>query len=355
MEDLTTPPPGTESIATLPGRRPYSPSSFDRLMDAVEQLPLAYWATYLILFAIFSTLLHAAAWLDGTTSPFTLQPVFVLVPFRIAAPLMLMTYLDRVAIDALAAFRPLLNPQENESRLRYQLTTMPALPALLAGLLWMLYFVILALYSPIEEFKGRPLLTPMFLLAGSAAYALGGVFYYHTWHQLRLVHRIHAGVHAFNLFRLAPVFAFSRLTARTGAIFLLLISLTYILFPYPLTDIRALASYLLQILLATLAFVLPLWPTHQRLAAEKRRLQDEAGVRMKEALQRLHAALGDSDPGRLSGIKTAVESLLLERKVLDEIPTWPWQPATFRGVLTALFLPLLLLIVQQVLELWFVP
>lgn len=200
-------------------------------MDAVEQLPLAYWATYLLFFAVCSTLVHAAAWLDGTLPPFTLEPVFVLVPFRIVAPLLLMTYLDRVAIDALAAFRPLLNPRQDEAGLRYQLTTMRALPALLAGLLWLLYFVTLALYSPIEEFKDRPLLTPVFLLAGSAAYALGGVFYYHTWHQLRMVHRMQAGVRAFDLFRLEPVFAFSHLTARTVAIFLLLISLTYILFP----------------------------------------------------------------------------------------------------------------------------
>jgi hypothetical protein len=324
-------------------------------MDAVEQLPVAYWATYLIFFAACSPLVHAAAWLDGTRPPFTVEPVFVLVPFRIVAPLMLMTYLDRVAVQSLGAFRPLLNPKEDEAGLRYQLTTMPALPALLAGLLWLLYFIALAHYNPIEEFKGRPVLTPVFLLAGSAAYALGGVFYYHTWHQLRLVHRMHAGARSFNLFRLAPIFAFSRLTARTGAIFLLLISLTYILFPYPLTDIRALASYLLQILLATLAFVVPLWPTHQRLAAEKRRLQDAAGARMEDALHRLHASLPGIDSQELVGIKTGLESLLLERKVLDEIPTWPWQAATFRGVLTALLLPLLLLVIQQLLELWFKP
>lgn len=61
-------------------------------MDAVEQLSLAYWATYLLFFAVCSTLVHAAAWLDGTLPPFTLEPVFVLVPLRIVAPLLLMTY-----------------------------------------------------------------------------------------------------------------------------------------------------------------------------------------------------------------------------------------------------------------------
>jgi hypothetical protein len=34
------------------------------------------------------------------------------------------------------------------------------------------------------------------------------------------------------------------------------------------------------------------------------------------------------------------------------MPTWPWQPATFRGLLTALLLPLLLLLIQRLLELW---
>jgi hypothetical protein len=124
------------------------------------------------------------------------------------------------------------------------------------------------------------------------------VLYYHTLHQLRLVYRLYAGVRSFNLFRLEPVFAFSRLTALTGGIFLVLISITYILYPYPLGDIRALASYLLQILLAVLAFILPLWPTHQRLAAEKRRLQDEAGARLEASLQQLHEAL--ADPGAVT-------------------------------------------------------
>jgi hypothetical protein len=50
-----------------------------------------------------------------------------------------------------------------------------------------------------------------------------------------------------------------------------------------------------------------------------------------------------------------LESLLFERKMIGEISTWPWQSATVRGVLTALLLPLLLLVIQQWLELWFKP
>lgn len=135
MKDSTRPYQGQQVAATSLRRRLFSPSLVDRLMDAVERLPIPYWLTYLLVLAVWITVVHAAAWVDGTIPPLTLHPVLLLVPFRIVAPLMLMTYLDRVAIDSLAAFRPLLSPSDDEAGLRYQLTNMPALPALIAGLL----------------------------------------------------------------------------------------------------------------------------------------------------------------------------------------------------------------------------
>jgi hypothetical protein len=50
-----------------------------------------------------------------------------------------------------------------------------------------------------------------------------------------------------------------------------------------------------------------------------------------------------------------LESLMLERKLLEAIPTWPWQPNTLRGLLTAFFLPLILFVGQLVIERWFTP
>lgn len=332
---------------------PYPPSWMDRLMGAVERLPLPYWLTYLFLAIVEGLLVHVAAWLDGTITPGVVAPIFLLFPFRTWLALALMTYLNHEARQSLRDFRPLLDSDETATRLAYRLTTMPPLPVLVNNLVGFLYFLFLVLYYPVEWLVDRPLLTPTYLFSGFVSFSLASVIYYYTFHQLRMVHRIYAGVRSFNLFRLQPVYAFSRLTARTGVAYLALISLTLLLFPYPVTDTRAMASYLLQLLLSLLAFVLPLWNTHQRLEAEKRRLQSEVERRLEGMLQQMHHHLDDFDAQAVAERKTGVESLLLERQVLNAIPTWPWQPNTLKALLTALILPLLLLLAQQLLEGWF--
>jgi hypothetical protein len=45
-----------------------------------------------------------------------------------------------------------------------------------------------------------------------------------------------------------------------------------------------------------------------------------------------------------------ITSLSAEREVLARVSTWPWEPATLTGFLTTLVLPVLLWVVQRVLE-----
>jgi hypothetical protein len=327
----------------------------DHLLRAVQRLPISYWLTYLLIAALESVLVHGAAWLDGTTPRWTLQPIFLMFPLRTWISLALITFLNQQAIGALHQFRPLLDSDDEERRLAQLMTTMPVRPVLGVNLLGCLYFLFLALTAPLEAFKGRPLLTPAYLTSGFLAFGVGSVIYYHTYRQLRFVHRIYAGVHSFNLFQMQPVYAFSRLTALTGGAYLLLISLTLLFFPYPLTDRRAILSFLLQMLLTVVALVLPLWDTHQRLAAEKRRLQSAVDRRIETMLEQMHRSIDEFKAQSLEAHKTALESLLLERKVLEGLPTWPWQSSTLHNFLTAIFVPLLLLVVQLVVERWFTP
>ena len=82
---------------------PYPPSYTDRLMSAVERLPLPYWLTYLLLFAAQSLLLHVLTWVEWAP-PFSLIPVLFLFPIWLWGSLAFMTYLDRVAMRAMSAF-----------------------------------------------------------------------------------------------------------------------------------------------------------------------------------------------------------------------------------------------------------
>jgi hypothetical protein len=49
-------------------------------------------------------------------------------------------------------------------------------------------------------------------------------------------------------------------------------------------------------------------------------------------------------------LRDAMTSLEIERSALTRIPTWPWQPETLRGLITALLLPVAVLLIQFVLQ-----
>ena len=51
--------------------------------------------------------------------------------------------------------------------------------------------------------------------------------------------------------------------------------------------------------------------------------------------------------------RATLEILEIERSMLTGIPTWPWQPETLRGLVTALFLQLVLFVLQFVLQRFF--
>ena len=59
------------------------------------------------------------------------------------------------------------------------------------------------------------------------------------------------------------------------------------------------------------------------------------------------------DSLRLSGaddLNKTLSSLEIERAALQRIPTWPWEPGTIRGLAAALLLPIVIWLIQFVLE-----
>jgi hypothetical protein len=49
-------------------------------------------------------------------------------------------------------------------------------------------------------------------------------------------------------------------------------------------------------------------------------------------------------------LKDALTGLENDRNLLQKIPTWPWQPETLRGLLTALLLPVVAFLIHFVLQ-----
>lgn len=102
--------------------------------------------------------------------------------------------------------------------------------------------------------------------------------------------------------------------------------------------------------IGVVAFVTPLFGIHRLMVDEKERMVDEAGARLKTALDGLDARMDDGDLSDIVALHNMIESLELRVRVVERIPTWPWRPETLRAVISLFFAPLLLLVLQLALQ-----
>jgi hypothetical protein len=195
-------------------------------------------------------------------------------------------------------------------------------------------------------------LIPITILVGFISYTTGSVIYYHSIRQLLLVYRTTRMVRHYSLFRLGPIFAFSRLTSLIGISWILLLSVTLLLYPLNLANIAVLAIFVLQGILAVAAFILPLWFIHRRLVSEKLRLLSECDQHVELAAAHLHKVVQARELNEMQPLNHALSGLNAERQALNTLTTWPWATGTFTGFLSAAILPLIIYIIQRVLSKW---
>jgi hypothetical protein len=270
----------------------------------------------------------------------------------------LMHYLDRSAAHALATFRPVLTVDaEGYAALEHHLTTLPAWPTfwvtILVGL-WrgtsLLYYAEMFAHFHLGTAVGVLVLdTVLFCLMWGGV----GAFVYHTWHQLRVVSQIYRQWTRINLFQLGPLYAFSQLTAQT-ALGIIVGSGAWVLaehytgYPLVLSETTLFFS-----LVAVVTFLWPLRHAHALLAAEKRRLLDETGRHLATTFAELDRRLAAEDWEQVVALKPVIDSLRTKQEMVAKISTWPWEPDTVRWVATAAALPLVLWVIQRLLERFF--
>jgi hypothetical protein len=231
---------------------------------------------------------------------------------------------------------------------------MPGRPALLASAGGLAFILAMnALTGTPESFNaldGFPVSAATIRITYVVVWWFIALFFYHTVHQLRSIHRVYTRNTRVNLFRMRPLYGLSGLAALTG---LSLAAITYgwmAINPGLLGEPVAIAIVLPITLLALVTFLWPLLGIHSLLVEEKGRLMDECSIRLEAAMADLHQRVDDGALEAMDDLNKTITSLELERNLLDKIPTWPWRPDTVRLLLTALALPLGLWLVQYVLQ-----
>lgn len=346
-EPIRSVPAGTEfgphAGATDNVRVPYRSSVVDALMRWVDGLPGPVWAAYLVATAVLIIIVNGVTWLDGSTAPWSFDLYRSSLPVYPMSTLALMHHLNAVARDAHATFRPVLGASDPEhDRLAYELTTLPWTGTLAVIGVSLIFTAGFGAFTPslTDALRESPWRAGIDLAVYAFVFGVIGVFVYHTIRQLRTVSHIHAAAQHVNIFRLAPAYAFSGLTARTGIGLLALNAFGILTDPATFVNPALLGLTIFALLAAVLCFVVPLRGMHERITAEKGHALGETNARLEAAVQELYRR---ADGRRLTGIEDInqlLASLVMTRDLVARIPTWPWDARTLTGFLSATLLPI---------------
>ncbi|TAK01420.1 MAG: hypothetical protein EPO36_05155 [Chloroflexota bacterium] len=339
-----------------PTANPYPAGAVSRFVAWVDGLPWHGWWVYPGIVAVLFLWGHGVLWASGVLPFGAIDPLIAVGvaygPFTLAA----LAYLNGVAARAIAAFWPATGwPEAERAAWTYRFVTTPG------GYGWwcLVFGVVVAIGAyvgappslPEARDANRALIPIAYLPTLLMGYSMLPAALVHAWRQLRLVARIHREARAIDPFDRGPVYAFSRLTAQAGLVFLVVAyySLT-VNGSFQAGNLVSLASIGLAIVLGVACFVVPLWGIHGRLGDEKERLQREVEARISRLGAEMYARI---DAGQFEATKTITDTLagtVTLRERISRLPTWPWPPQVVSGFISALLLPVIVFLVTRVLS-----
>lgn len=335
------------------GAQPYPRSWFDSLLLALTRLGVWGWVILVLLALAQFLYVNVMFWMSGTLPPGTFEFRRTFFVVLISYVLGVWVYLLRVAREAFARFRPVLDMDDTQAaRLEYELTTQGPREAWLGAGFGVLIFV--GFYATISRhliMDYGPDFQTVLLQFGwlqLLVFLIGGVGLARGLRQLRMVTRIHAQATRINLFHALPLYAFSSLTAQIAISFALYEYYLFVTRPDMLLENPAVIVFaIISVPLAAACFVLPLREMHQRIVREKARLLGAANERFERLVGRVHRAVDADEFQEMEPWNKALQNLVIERDTLEKIPTWPWERGTLTGFLTALLLPIVLWLITR--------
>ena len=347
---VSAPPPGPAPFVP-----PYPPSWIDRLTDWVDRLPIPWWLFYVLMALLFSGAVALILWQTGIYAAYGFHPMQVWLPTLPAYFLGLLHGLDRTAVSAMHRFRPAFRGDEHvfDSAV-YRMTTLPARPGFFFPVVAALVSVPFGPYEFSQlQAGGLDKVPALFLALLGLLYLVGYLFFYHTWRQLREIHRLHRDHTQVRLTLIRPLYAFSRVTALT-ALGLVINTYGWVL-AQPGLDLINWATLIESgffLLLALVVFAWPLWGAHQLLTEAKEAGLADVAARKEAARRLLHQAVDRGQLQRVDPLHKVLEALSAESAELAKIASWPWAPGTLRNLVGAVLLPMFLWLVQYGLKRW---
>jgi hypothetical protein len=342
----------TAVSAAKGNQKPYRPFFIHAFYNWLDRLPIPDWFFLVLLFPAVGIAQHLVAWSRGMLSPGEFSYDLGTAAIYLTPTLLLGVYVLKGAPRALDEYRPLLDVTEEEfADLKYRFVTIPsglgALFFLMGGAMGVVSgFSDMAVAQAVDY--AFPQMRIGIWVMGSAMTTLFG---YQVARQLRQIGAFYAMPDRIDPFNQRPLYGFSRYTATLGA-------LAFIVLLLSLADPTAFAAYSSTALIAyfsfligltLLMFYLPLSGAHRRLVSDKDRLLQQVNSHIATIVARIHsAAFEQQNYQDVGGLRTVLSALREEEETIQDLSTWPWRPGTFTGLLSALFLPVVLLLIREV-------
>ncbi len=331
--------------------RPYRPNFMHALFDWVDRLPIPAWLTFVLLVPLVGLAQHLVAWGRGLLAVGKFNYDLGSAGTYLTTTFLVFLYVLKAAPQALDRFRPLLQVAEEEyAHLKYRFVT---IPSGLGSLLFLLGVTTGAFggfsdraVAPAIDYAFPLMRIGVIWMFGSGVFMLFG---YQVIRQLRQIGRLYAMPERLDLFNLSPLYGFSRYTATLGIIIFLVVVAGALIDPTayesPLVLLSSIGSIVPLILVM---FYLPLAGAHRRLVSEKERLLQEVNSRIDTILERIdEAAFEHQDYADVAGMRTVFSTMREKKETIEGLSTWPWQPGTFTRLLSALFLPVVLVLIRE--------
>ena len=241
-------------------------------------------------------------------------------------------------------------PGPEFSEYQFKLSTMPSPAVWIAGLALLVAVMAMEQLSAVPNryaaLEPLPIFSAVFHIVDKSSAFMYGVIIYHTIRQLRLVNTVNSCYLRISLFNPGPSQAFSKLTASTAVGLTIGVFVWLLLNPELLAEPMSVGFTAVSAVLAVAVFVWPLLGAHRLLAKEKDRALREIGHRSESVFSEFNQGIDAGDHAAVDRLNGTIASLEIQQQRISAVPTWPWKPETARIALTAIALPLMLMILQ---------
>lgn len=241
------------------------------------------------------------------------------------------------------------------ARIRRRITTTPAVPTLLVSVAFAAVGTVLLMPLAARPELGLSETYWAAVAHGTLLFVTSfmiGTFVCRSVYRIAEMRKLHAHHLRVDLFHPELLFSQTAVAAR-GGLSLILYTMAWIAtLPGGLENIGFVVLATLINTFAVALYIIPLLRLHALLVAERRRRIGRAYDSFRAVSDRLHAMVGSEALDGVDTLDKALAALQTEIVLLERVPTWPWHPELSRITLTAFLGPVLLWLLQRVLQHW---